>query len=1100
MEVYEFCDRGIVLAKHVRPKSKSFHATAFLICALLISSGFVSTSHASVAPSISSISPTSGTAAGGTTVTVSGTNFDPTSTATSVRIDGVQVTPSSVTTTSLTFVTPVRALTDRTVGAKEIVVQTGSGSSTETIYFTYRPLIDVTTKRERLVVLNALSSRSNAGAITRSGAAPWTVTGTDSLTNETYTYTYGKSSSSQYTGGGAYLSESYETFKAGVNVTGGTWEVAAGTKNLRSSINLFSSNNCTVFSNSYRGRSTYCSVFGPEVYSEPFYARAGQALSFNWIAEGGDDHYEVYAFLVAVNDAGLSSTPDDDKHTLIAHGMGSVEPDWKTSSGNIPADGLYRFRFVNGSYDYSGGKALGARMFVDQTITVGDANAITFPIVGDQIGASGTFTHQLTSTSGQAVSISTSTAGVCSVSTNHSGATTTATITKISAGTCILIASQGASGMYAPAAQVTRAFEVRASAIAPSAPAITSIVGENRQLRVNFNIPDRDGGATITNYRYRIGTGEWVLMNPATTSSPIVIPGLTNGTAYSITLSAINSVGNGTASTGVSGTPQASAPGAPTISGITAADQSLSVAFTAPGNDGGSSISNYEYSINGSTWVTPSPAATTSPIVISGLTNGTSYPVRVRAVNSSGSGTASNSVSAVPGDTPGAPTITSVTPDDASLTVSFTAPSSNGGSPITNYEYSINGSTWVTPSPAATTSPIVIPGLTNGTAYPVRIRAVNSAGSGAASNSISATPAGVSGAPSGGSVSSPSPVTPTPTLSPSPRPLPQPTPSRRPAVAVPSVPLPTATPRPTPSQISPEPSAPTLTPRLSPTLIPPREAAPGASFSTSNPIPQDLVESLLSPLAYSGPASSSRADLPDLNPSQSLAYENGSPVQVQLVISESQNGYVLSGGNWQVVLEATNDAGEPMRLDDEGNIILSSDRFVEFQGTGFAPGSIIKVWLFSDPSSLANITADASGNFAGRAQLPAGIPEGEHTVQLNGLSQDGQVRSVALGVVVQPILIAAPALNPIDLSALWNLVYLMAGLGLLFLLIAIGRKRWFFIVAKRRKRKEEDQTAVFAKNIAEASPKQQFPDDSRRKIGAAAPPNRRRPIFRPKGA
>jgi hypothetical protein len=1087
------------LAKHARPRPKYPRAVAFLISALLLSGGFVSISHASVPPSITSISPTSGTAAGGTTVTVSGSNFDPTGTATTVRIDGVPVTPSSVTTTSLTFVTPVRNLMDRTVGAKEVVVQTGSGSSTETIYFTYRPEIDVTTKRERLVVLNALSSRSNAGPITRSGAAPWTVTGTDSLTNETYTYTYGKSSPSEYTSGGAYLSESYETFKAGVNVTGGSWTVAAGTKNLRSSINLTSSNNCTgSFSNNYRSRATYCSVFGPEVYSEPFYARAGQALSFNWIAEGGSDHYEVYAFLVAVDDAGLSSTPADNKHTLIAHGMGSVEPDWKTSSGNIPADGLYRFRFVNGSYDYSGGKALGARMFVDQTITVGDANAITFPVVGDQIGASGTFTHQLTSTSGQAVSISTSTAGVCSVSTNHSGSTTTATITKITAGTCILIASQGASGMYAPAAQVTRAFEVRATATVPTAPAITSIVGENGQLRVNFNIPDRDGGATITNYRYRIGTGSWVVMNPATISSPIVIPGLTNGTAYSITLSAINSVGDGTASTGVSGTPQASAPGAPTISAITAGDQSLSVAFTPPGNNGGSSITNYEYSINGSTWVTPSPAVTTSPIVISGLTNGTTYPVRVRAVNSSGSGAASNTVSATPTDSLGAPTILSVTPDDQSLIVSFNAPGSNGGSPITNYEYSIDGSTWITPSPAATTSPLVIPGLTNGTAYPVRIRAVNSAGPGAASNSITETPAGVAGSPSSGSVSTPGPALPTPTPTPSPsvspRPAPQPTPSRQPTAVVPSLPLPVATPRPSVTAAP----TPLPTPIVTPVAIPELRPSPGVVFNRTNPISQALVDILSSPLAYTRDGSS--LSLPTMTPNQSMAIENGAPVSAPRAPTVNQNGYLIQGSNWQVSLEARSTSGEPLELDESGNLVLNSDRLVQFQGTGFAPGSTIKVWLFSDPASIAKVTADQNGSFSGSAKLSADIPEGEHTVQLNGLSTNGQIRSVALGVVVQPDVVATPIATPVDFTQLWNLVLVTAGVVMMFFLVLLARKRWFLIAAKRRKRKDEEQRKAFAMGVSEASPKQQFPNDSRRRIGAGSPPNRKRSSFKPKSA
>ncbi|MFM1774717.1 MAG: hypothetical protein RJA53_327 [Bacteroidota bacterium] len=91
--------------------------------------------------------------------------------------------------------------------------------------------------------------------------------------------------------------------------------------------------------------------------------------------------------------------------------------------------------------------------------------------------------------------------------------------------------------------------------------------------------------------------------------------------------------------------------------------------------------------------------------------------------------------------TPGAPTITSVTPASGTATVNFTAPTSNGGQPITNYEYSINGgTTWVAVSPAATTSPITITGLTNGTSYSVRVRAVNSIGSGSQSNAINVTP------------------------------------------------------------------------------------------------------------------------------------------------------------------------------------------------------------------------------------------------------------------------------------------------------------------------------------------------------------------------
>jgi hypothetical protein len=90
------------------------------------------------------------------------------------------------------------------------------------------------------------------------------------------------------------------------------------------------------------------------------------------------------------------------------------------------------------------------------------------------------------------------------------------------------------------------------------------------------------------------------------------------------------------------------APLAPTITVITAHDGSLSVAFTA-GYDGGAAITNYKYSTDdGGTWTAVAPAATTSPILISGLTNGTTYQVKILAVNSVGDGAPSAAVSGTP--------------------------------------------------------------------------------------------------------------------------------------------------------------------------------------------------------------------------------------------------------------------------------------------------------------------------------------------------------------------------------------------------------------------------------------------------------------------
>jgi hypothetical protein len=86
------------------------------------------------------------------------------------------------------------------------------------------------------------------------------------------------------------------------------------------------------------------------------------------------------------------------------------------------------------------------------------------------------------------------------------------------------------------------------------------------------------------------------------------------------------------------------APDAPTIGTATAGDASASVAFTAPANVGGSAITSYAVQS------TPDGIGATgasSPITVTGLTNGTPYTFRATALNSYGpspASAASNSV------------------------------------------------------------------------------------------------------------------------------------------------------------------------------------------------------------------------------------------------------------------------------------------------------------------------------------------------------------------------------------------------------------------------------------------------------------------------
>ena len=296
----------------------------------------------------------------------------------------------------------------------------------------------------------------------------------------------------------------------------------------------------------------------------------------------------------------------------------------------------------------------------------------------------------------------------------------------------------GGSPVYVTNSEAASVSVLGASASAPAAPTSLNVTPGSGSASVSFTA-GADGGASISNYEYQLnGAGSWVALSPADTSSPVAIPGLTNGTAYTVKLRAVNTAGSGAASDASGSFTPRTVPGAPTISSVTAGDSTVSVAFTA-GSTGGSSITGYEYQLNGSgSWF--SLGTTSSPVAIPGLTNGTSYTVKLRAVNVAGSGAASDaSGSFTPATTPDAPTSIDVESDDGSALISFTA-GADGGAAISKYEFSIDGgSTWA--DAVGTASPVTIPGLTNGSSYSIKLRAVNTVGAGTASSAVSVDPA-----------------------------------------------------------------------------------------------------------------------------------------------------------------------------------------------------------------------------------------------------------------------------------------------------------------------------------------------------------------------
>lgn len=103
----------------------------------------------------------------------------------------------------------------------------------------------------------------------------------------------------------------------------------------------------------------------------------------------------------------------------------------------------------------------------------------------------------------------------------------------------------------------------------------------------------------------------------------------------------------------------------------------------------------------------------------------------------------------------------------------------------------------------------------------------------------------------------------------------------------------------------------------------------------------------------------------------------------------------------------TTDDGRPViQLEQSGNVRVN--------GTGFLPGTLAYVWLFSEPQLLGTVLVAADGTFEG--SLPIGVlDDGEHTLQVNGISTTGSRRAANLGVVVRDG--GAPVPAPVQLPA-----------------------------------------------------------------------------------
>jgi hypothetical protein len=141
-----------------------------------------------------------------------------------------------------------------------------------------------------------------------------------------------------------------------------------------------------------------------------------------------------------------------------------------------------------------------------------------------------------------------------------------------------------------------------------------------------------------------------------------------------------------------------------------------------------------------------------------------------------------------------------------------------------------------------------------------------------------------------------------------------------------------------------------------------------------------------------------------------------------------------------MAVQVAGDAGgvEP-GADGGAAVTFVRDQGATVSGDGFMPGTRADVWLFSDPTLLGSVQIDDTGAFNGEVMIDGNvITAGEHTLQLQGVGEDGFVRAANLGVSVED---AAGAVTTEEAAGFLWWLWLLVALGVVA--AVVGGTAWY---------------------------------------------------------
>ena len=137
---------------------------------------------------------------------------------------------------------------------------------------------------------------------------------------------------------------------------------------------------------------------------------------------------------------------------------------------------------------------------------------------------------------------------------------------------------------------------------------------------------------------------------------------------------------------------------------------------------------------------------------------------------------------------------------------------------------------------------------------------------------------------------------------------------------------------------------------------------------------------------------------PQVGPGEAAALVDGQSVSVS--VSRNENRVTTRVAGIEATISGLTPESQVVSLDSDGNLRLDTEDQIVVDASGYVAGQEVAVWMYSTPSRLGMVTADASGNISGVFDLPAGIDSGDHRVVLDGANENGQPVIISLGIAV----------------------------------------------------------------------------------------------------